>query len=372
MASIKVKNSNNEWESTAIANVRAFSEPIVLTGSCETAFANDFWGNYLDQVLDGITTNNLTSVDQIFGLYDKDFTTYPFVINGIDDTVLHLGSLCYNCKELLSVPIINNRIRFSQANNMFYNCNKLRYIPEGWSKDFVFTDFHNTSWSSTNVATGGSRVVGGFSHMFYGCYSLLSIDSNLLKNLYSKTTTNRSNYADLFRYCYVLGSVENLGVQASTLNNDCFYYTFLECNRLGHFTFALDENNAPQVRSWKTQTIDLTMGVGYTNLDISDYIFAGGLTTDTQVTDANSYATLKNNPNWWTADINYSRYNHDSAVETINSLPDTSAYLATAGGTNTIKFKGASGALTDGGAINTLTEEEIAVATAKGWTVTLV
>jgi hypothetical protein len=65
----------------------------------------------------------------------------------------------------------------------------------------------------------------------------------------------------------------------------------------------------------------------------------------------------------------YSRYNHDSAVNTINSLPDTSAYLATAGGTNTIKFKGNAGSKTDGGAINTLTAEEIAVATAKGWTV---
>ena len=71
-------------------------------------------------------------------------------------------------------------------------------------------------------------------------------------------------------------------------------------------------------------------------------------------------------------DINYSRYNHNSAVRTINSLPDTSAYLATAGGTNTIKFEGQSGASTDGGAINTLTEEEIAVATAKGWSVALV
>ena len=70
--------------------------------------------------------------------------------------------------------------------------------------------------------------------------------------------------------------------------------------------------------------------------------------------------------------INYSRYNHDSAVRTINSLPDTSAYLTANGGTNTIIFKGASGASTDGGAINTLTEEEIAVATAKGWTVSLV
>ena len=71
-------------------------------------------------------------------------------------------------------------------------------------------------------------------------------------------------------------------------------------------------------------------------------------------------------------DVPYSRYNHDSAVETINSLPDTSEYLAANGGTNTIKFKGAAGSKTDGGAINTLTEEEIAVAAAKGWTVTLV
>lgn len=65
--------------------------------------------------------------------------------------------------------------------------------------------------------------------------------------------------------------------------------------------------------------------------------------------------------------MDYSGYNHDRAVETINSLPDTSAY-----GTNTITFKGISGSKTDGGAINTLTEEEIAVAITKGWTVSLV
>ena len=79
---------------------------------------------------------------------------------------------------------------------------------------------------------------------------------------------------------------------------------------------------------------------------------------------------MKNDPDSWSNSLDYSKYNHDSAVETINSLPDTSAYIATAGGTNTIKFNGYSGAKTDGGAINTLTEEEIAVAAAKGWTVT--
>jgi hypothetical protein len=67
--------------------------------------------------------------------------------------------------------------------------------------------------------------------------------------------------------------------------------------------------------------------------------------------------------------IKDSVYNHDSAVETINSLPDTSAFLAEAGGTNTIQFHSDQGANTEGGAIGNLTAEEIAVAAAKGWTV---
>ena len=91
--------------------------------------------------------------------------------------------------------------------------------------------------------------------------------------------------------------------------------------------------------------------------------------TNKRVENDTTYAALKNTDDWWSSDINYSRYNHNSAVETINSLPNTKPYLDANGGTNTIIFKGNAGAKTDGGAINTLTDAEIAVATAKGWTV---
>jgi hypothetical protein len=66
-------------------------------------------------------------------------------------------------------------------------------------------------------------------------------------------------------------------------------------------------------------------------------------------------------------DISVSRYNRNSAVNTINSLPNISL-----GSNNIVQFNGASGSSTDGGAINTMTEEEIAVAVAKGWTVSFV
>ena len=157
-----------------------------------------------------------------------------------------------------------------------------------------------------------------------------------------------------------------------------FNNTFNLCSRLKAIVFDTGDEGISKTVNWKSQTIDLAgtngdraVGVAaFTSSQILNY--NSGITADKLVRTDEDYQALKNDADWFTYNPDYSRYNHDSAVETINSLPDTSAYLATAGGTNTIKFRGAAGALTDGGAINTLTAEEIAVATAKGWTVTLV
>lgn len=173
-----------------------------------------------------------------------------------------------------------------------------------------------------------------------------------------------------------------------------YSYSFFNTNSI---TFATN-NGEPYKVNWKNQTIDLSKRIGYgERIWSSSYeIHAQGYwkeknnvfykTTDLEQAKLN-YNKLKSQDNWFSWSENsgtyegknnvyysllFSRYNHDSAVETINSLPDTSEYLASAGGTNTIKFKGIQGALTDGGAINTLTEQEIAVATEKGWTVSMV
>ena len=161
--------------------------------------------------------------------------------------------------------------------------------------------------------------------------------------------------------CYVLDEITNLAVNATlTYTSNVFESTVHMCYRLKNFTFE-----AGKTVDWKNQTIDLTR-VGYGLND--DYALSADISTSKKVYDDATYQALKDDPDWYAFSVAYSRYNHDSAVATINSLPDTSAYLAANGGTNTIKFKGAAGSATDGGAINTLTEEEIAVATAKGWT----
>jgi hypothetical protein len=68
MASIKVKNANNEWESVAIANVRDFTEaePVVLTGDCSYACAGNLAGAYINQNGDSVTTSGVTSTEYMF------------------------------------------------------------------------------------------------------------------------------------------------------------------------------------------------------------------------------------------------------------------------------------------------------------------
>ena len=216
------------------------------------------------------------------------------------------------------------------------------------------------------------------SQMFNQCFSARDLTETLewldiSFNSYTGTQNGIIGYSQLFYQCASLDSITNLHIYRGNIakTSNAFNNAFSYCYRLSDMMFKTD-GGTPYSVSWKSQVINLIDKVGFA--DSSYYItnYNSGITADKEVKDDATYQSLKNDPDWWTKLSEYSRYNHDSAVRTINSLPDTSAYLATAGGTNTIKFKGTAGSATDGGAINTLTPEEIAVATAKGWTVTLV
>lgn len=203
-------------------------------------------------------------------------------------------------------------------------------------------------------------------------YSMRSYSPTLISKLYNNNTSGFAGYRNTFSGNYSLDEVLSMPISCKyvAMNSNSFSGFVAGCNRLKDLTFELN-NTVPYDVSWKSQVIDLTSSIGWDS-DKRSIRYNSGITEDKEVTDDVSYQALKDDPDWFTPIVEYSRYNHDSAVRTINSLPDTSAYLATAGGTNTIKFRGTAGSATDGGAINTLTPEEIAVATAKGWTVTLV
>ena len=326
--------------------------PLELTGDCSYTCGGAIAGNYIKDFGNTITTKDVSNASYMFHYYANE--SVPFAINALSTQPVSADSMFYSSKKLKTLPKINN-LRIKSMQYMFYNCHNLRTIPE---------DFADTwDWSSLHNASSGGYLV----QVFNNCYSLRSIPQKLLKELWNSATSATYVMKIQFNYCHVLDEIDGLPFNTSVnWTSNVFNTTFDQCNRLKKLTFATNEDGTPKTANWKSQTINLTANVGYAIAYSYIVNYNSGITTDKQVTDDVTYQALKNDPDWYTCDVAYSRYNHDSAVETINSLPDTSAY-----GTNTIRFKGTSGSKTDGGAINTLTAEEIAVAAAKGWTVTL-
>lgn len=333
-----------------------------ITGNCNYMFAYDNWNWFIDLYGSTIKTQNIENAGYMFEDCQK-LRSIPFDINFVKSDnynyELILQYMFSGCSLLVELPKINYPRPISIA-SLFDSCDNLRYIPDDFDS--------NWDWSYIDREGGQTRRV------FNLCYSLRRLPINMLKHGCRYISNSSSWYYNMCQCCYSLDEIIGLPIPYSntTWTGNAFSGSFTYCGRLKEMTFATQEDGTPYIMQWRNQTIDFTYNTGFAR-NISEITnYNSGITADKQVKDDASYQALKDDPDWFTTDFNYSRYNHTSAVNTINSLPDTSAYLANAGGTNTIKFKGAAGALTDGGAINTLTEEEIAVATAKGWTVTLV
>ena len=356
-------------------------EAFHITGMVMYKFAGGSWDWFIEQYGDQITTSDLTKANMMF--QQTRVSSIPFELNfdGNDYNMdleymfsnarnleyipdinisevgdsAPAGYVFDGCESLKSVPYIFN-LYPDNVNNMFRNCSNLREIPEDYVDTWCFDRLQESAYAS---------VV----NIFESCYSLRSYPKKLLEGVCGIQSSYYYMYPYcLFLNCYALDEVVDIPVPTALSYGNPFYQMVANCYRLKRFTFALNpDTNEPYEVNWRDVTIDLSNWVGYCPSWSKEHItnFNSGISSDKEVEFSYQYQSLKDDPDWFTADIDYSRYNRTSAVETINSLPDTSS----GGGTNTIQFSKA-GASTDGGSIYTMTNEEIAVAAAKGWTVT--
>ena len=328
-----------------------------ITGNCQAKFLDGAWDWFLEQCGEEITTEGITSADRMFS--NSKVKSISFDLNCKDGCIA--SQLFDGCVKLEHLPNITGQLRNPYA--FLYCCFRIREIPEQWATGINW-DYINTSqyWYNARIA-----------NFFYYCHSLRSIPKALIKRLYS-ASDNSNAYNYMFYSCASLEEIEGFRGPNATLSDNCLN-NFDSCYRLTRLVFDYEDEatNTPRTQNWKGQTIDLS-SVGFADSIHKDQIlgYNSGITADKEVTNNATYRALKNDPDWFTCNYNYSRYNLDSAKETINSLPDTSAYLAANGGTNTIIFKDGAGSATDGTSISILSAEEIAEAAAKGWTVSFV
>ena len=346
-------------------------EPIVLTGDQSYGCAGQVAGDLIEKLNPPISTSDLTDAAGIFSR--STVKRIPFSLNFKTGLTASIECMFINAKTLESLPEINN-CKPSSIDSLFKGCKRLREIPENLTSSWDF----------------GQLQAGSYTYsisLFSNCYSLRKVPSVVLNNLCcgSATESYNSFYVRTFESDYNLDEVRDWVVAPLTFTSNVFVNTFLTCICLKRMTFETNPDGTPKTAKWKKQTLDLSSNVGFydrSNNTLSTYprdytVHNSGRTINDAIYSDATYQENKNNPNAYvvcykdeTKAYYYSLYNHNSAVETINSLPDCSAYCGA--DMNTIKFKGEAGSATDGGAINTLTEEEIAVATAKGWTVSLV
>lgn len=343
-------------------------EELTFSGKCAYLDYNGKIDWVIKNYSDRINISSATDCSYMFT--NSKLEEIPFDINlgdmtsGLDFSQMFMG--CQNLKKLPNFfPPSKNYYRAGNLSYAFSGLQSLTSFPENY---FSFlTKINNNSYSARDC-----------SHMLSSCYRLKSLPNDFNTKIidqygapYYYAVPDKQPLCGAFSYLMSLVEIRNLHIPSLTGNIDgnLFSNTFSSCISLKHLTFLPD-----YTLTWKSQVINLSSNVGYGTGVITGENFKTIQILDElkKVKDDATYQALKNSDDWWSQDIAYSCYNKASAVETINSLPDTSAYLATAGGTNTIKFKGEAGSATDGGAINTMTEEEIAVATAKGWTVSFV
>ena len=326
-----------KWQSDAPKMELKVPSEIKIDGYIPTAqdlaFTGDqanglFSNGRLSWVLEHYTSllsfSNIQNADSCFYSLksDIDLTNLTFYMK--DGYSNNIGNM-FRYSNLPHLPHIVGAI--NNCSELFRECH-MKSIPDNFFDDFIFKK--KPSFYSTYISC---------SSIFQGCKNLTKVPSlKAFKQIdlaLIPTSAYGNFYYYLFNACSSLQEVRDLpivyGINSEVKQN--FFAGIVErTEKLSSFTFE------PNQTARLSDQVLYLASTGYKN----DYY------------------------NRYRKD---SVYNYNSAVETINSLPDTSAFLAEAGGTNTIIFYSDQGANTEGGAIGNLTAEEIAVAAAKGWTV---
>ena len=376
--------------------------PIVFTGNCNYLFGYNRLTWLLENYANQMSFEDVSAAEYMFCENTAKVAIKPIEFSGACD--------CYKMFSYSNIILSEDTFNFENVNQRVGDTNYMfdsydgDYIPTIKQKDDKYYETSNMyRYTTAKVIGEASLSPSGLSQLFNNakylrecpeikflndryrtyssanngqiftnCFSLRKVPESVLKKFYNEANSSTSYlfFNQIFSGCYALDEVIGISPRTATLTaSNAFNGTFNKCSRVKDIIFDTN-NGTPYTANWKGLNLDLTQGVGWhtaTDSYMTDY--NSGITIDKKVVDTTSYNALKNDPDWYTNDPLFSRYNHDSAVKTLQSLPDTSSYLASAGGTNTIQFRNNAGSMTDGGSIGSLTEEEIAVATAKGWTV---
>ena len=291
--------------------------PFIHTSNAESMYAM-FDGCSKLRNIPLLDTSNVTNMSGMFS-YCSSLKTIPQLNTS---KVTRMNNMFSTCSSLETIPLLNTS-QVTDMNYMFYNCTSLETIPD---------------LDTSKVSNMGL--------MFYNCTSLETIP---LLN-----TSNVTDMGSMFNNCLKLETIPLL----DTSNVTNMYSMFGSCSRLK----TIPPLNTSKVTNMSymfyycssLETIPLLDFSSVTNID---NLF--GYSNITTLTDLGGFKNLKID---WGSNYGLAllpNLTYQSIMNVINNLYDFRANGETT--TRTLKINSNTYAL--------LSEEDIAVASAKGWTI---
>lgn len=291
-----------------------------------------------------LNTSNVTYMSNMFKGCSKLITISP-----IDTSkVINMNSMFFDCTSLTSIPLLDTS-KVTNMNSMFNNCNNLTKIPpiDTSKVDNMNKLFYGCKKLESLPLIDTSNVTN-MNSMFYNCNKLTTIPTI--------DTSNVTNMNSMFYSCYNLTKIPPL----NTSNVTDMFNIFYSCRNITTIP-PLNTSKVTNVSNMfsnctSLQSIGLLDFSNVTNL--STFFGYGDITT---LTDLGGFKNLKIDWNENFGLMRCTNLTKQSVLNVINNVYDFRAN-GDSTTTRTIKFHKNSLAL--------LSDDEKAIATAKGWVLT--
>jgi surface protein len=329
-----------------------------------------FYKGSLMDVYDGMMSL-LKDVTSTEGMFYDCYLVSTLDLNKLDTTnVTNMGYMFCDCKEIKKLSLSHfNTSKVTTMNNMFCYCMALSELdlssfdtPNLKSMNNMF--FNCKSLKNLNISSFNTKNVTDMKSLFENCAELSELD------LSSFNTSNVTNMERMFYGCTNLTSLDLSNFDTSSVTSlSCMMYN---CKNLASFNMRnFDTSKVTSMASMFDGCTSLEEITGFSAMNKAGIALGLPYGTKATATKALKRLTFRTDLPEGTYSvrsaiyIKFCSFDREGMVEMFNTLPDVSTQTYS----ETYKKITITGnpCVVDG----TLTEEDKAIATAKGWTLVI-
>ena len=324
--------------------------PTTLYNTSKVKTTNSMFYNCAN--LTSVPLFDTQNVTDMYGMF-YNCTSLTAVPEFNTQNVTNIGSMLYNCGKLKSVPLFDTS-KVTDISYMFNGCTSLTSVPEFNTSNVTnMVGMFSGCASLATVPLFDTQNVTNTTSMFEGCTSLTSVPkfnivtnaTNMFKGCASLTsvplfdTQNVTDTTSMFSGCTSLTSVPLFDTQNVTIMSEMFR----DCTSLTTIP-QLDTSKATSMREMFSNCSSLTSVPLFDTQNVVNAVRT--FYNCTSLKNVGGFIGLKTDLNF-----EHSPLTHDSALNVIDNLAVSTGHI--------VQFKKST--------FNTLTPEDIAKATDKGW-----